>query len=424
LKSASTLTGTAENTYCGEFDTDVTTSLSGYRGACFPRAETNCVFEAFQIGTKPHGRDGRASMLIPILVLNYNGRHLLAECLPSVVKAAEQSRYECEVIVIDNDSTDDSLAWLQQKYPNLRVIRCENRALCSFNEVVPSLNCDVAVLLNNDVKLAAGAIDPLVEPLLRDLPAGDPNCFMTAPLCWQMDGQTCEGLKTSVRWRWGLVQATGRFPGHETAMYRADLTASAGAAMAIDCRVFTEIGGFDPLYLPGRIEDLDFCYRGFVAGFHGRYVPESVAYHHGMASFGPAYGHSGNDHLALRNTLLFQWKNLRHPAHRLRHWLTVPLRVVWDLARAPFVGRRRRLAFLGALFEAVSLWRKRRPQRAARGDTAREREFFRRFHPTVLLNGDPAAEIGAVRFYRIDTPDHTSKRQEEVDDLQHEEVSA
>ncbi len=361
-------------------------------------------------------------MLIPILVLNYNGRHLLAECLPSVVKAAGQSRHRCEVIVIDNASTDDSICWLAQKYPDMRVIRCENRALCSFNEVVPSLGSDVAVLLNNDVKLAPGAIDPLVEPLLRDTPTSDPNCFLTAPLCWEMDGDTCEGLKTSVRWRWGLVQATGIFPGHEAIIHRADLTASAGAAMGVDCRLFQEIGGFDPIYLPGRIEDLDFCYRGFLAGYHARYTPQSVVYHRGMASFGPAFGHSGNDHLALRNTLLFQWKNLRHPSHRIRQWLSLPLRLGWDLVRAPIVGRRRRLAFLNALLEAVSLWRKHRPQRADGAATPRELEFFRRFHPSRLLKDGAAPEIGHARYYRIDVPRQSSAPNETVDP-QPEEVS-
>ncbi len=343
-------------------------------------------------------------MPIPILILNYNGRSLLAEYLPTVLRAAEQSRHPCEVIVVDNTSTDDSVEWLAQKHPEVRVIRCENRALCSFNQVVPSLGCDVAVLLNNDVRLAPDAIDPLVEPLLRDSPAHDPNCFLTAPLCWQMDGRTCEGLKTSVRWRWGVVQATGRFPGHEAAVYQADLTASAGAAMAIDCRVFAELGGFDPICLPGRIEDLDFCYRGFLAGYHAQYVPRSVVYHHGMASFGPAFGHSGNDHLALRNTLLFQWKNLRHPRNRLRQWFGLPLRLGWDLLRAPVVGRRRRWAFLRAFLAASALWHKGKLRRAGRGSLAREIEFFRRFHPATLLAGTPAPETAALQYCRIDVP--------------------
>lgn len=352
-------------------------------------------------------------MLIPLLVLNYNGRSLLAECLPSIIRAARQSRHRCEIIVIDNDSTDDSTSWLGRKHPDIRIIRCENRALCSFNEVVASLACEVAVLLNNDVRLAPDAIDPLVEPLLPDGPARDPNCFMTAPLCWQMDGRTCEGLKTSVRWRWGLVQATGRFPGHETVVHRPDLTASAGAALAVDCRVFLELGGFDPLYLPGRIEDLDFCYRGFQAGYHAQYIPHSVVYHHGMASFGPAYGPSGNDHLALRNTLLFQWKNLRHPTHRMCQWVCLPLRAAWDVVRAPLVGRRRRWAFLRAFVAALASWRKHGPQPASPGDSNREKEFFRRFHPSVLLAAEPAGEIHTGHYLQTTSvrPDTTTRHE-------------
>ena len=48
----------------------------------------------------------------------------------------------------------------------------------------------------------------------------------------------------------------------------------------------------------------------WMAGWRGYYVPESVAYHRGFGSFGPALGESGCDRLALRNTLLFAWKNL------------------------------------------------------------------------------------------------------------------
>lgn len=332
-------------------------------------------------------------MRIHILVLNYNGRSLLAECLPTVIGAASLSRRRCEVSVIDNGSSDDSVEWLRRKYPDVGVILCENRSLCSFNEVVASLDADVAVLLNNDVKLSPSAIDPLVDPL-EPPPSGDPMCFMTAPLCWQMNGRTCEGLKTAVAWRWGLVQATGRFPGHEEVVDRPDLTASAGAAMAVDRRKFVELGGFDPLYLPGRIEDLDFAYRGFLAGYHARYVPRSVVYHIGMASFGPAFGLSGNDHLALRNTLLFQWKNLRHPAHAARQWICLPLRLVWDLARGPFVGRRRRWALVRAFLAARERWRANRPHRASTTGIAREREFFRRFHPRQLLTGQAIDDPG------------------------------
>jgi elongation factor G len=67
--------------------------------------------------------------------------------------------------------------------------------------------------------------------------------------------------------RRGLVQATAIFAGAEQIAGRSGPTASAGAALAVNRRVFCALGGFDPLYLPGRIEDLDFAYRGFLAGY-------------------------------------------------------------------------------------------------------------------------------------------------------------
>src|SRR3972149_4941748 len=100
-------------------------------------------------------------MLVHVLILNYNGRSPLAECLPAVVCAAAASRHRCEVAVIDNASTDDSVAWLAEHFPEVRVIRRPNRGLSSYNDVVALLPGRIAVLLNNDVKLDAGCLDPL-----------------------------------------------------------------------------------------------------------------------------------------------------------------------------------------------------------------------------------------------------------------------
>jgi GT2 family glycosyltransferase len=326
-------------------------------------------------------------MRVHVLVLNFNGRRLLGECLPSVVDAARASRHPCDVAVVDNDSRDDSLAWLSWHYPQVRVIRCPNRGLCSFNEVVPGLDGPVAVLLNNDVKLARDCIDPLVEPLLESRIDGDSSCFLTAPLCWLFDGATYEGFKTAVAWRWGLMQATALFPGHEAVIHAPGPTASAGAALAVDCAKFAALGGFDPLFLPGRLEDLDLAFRAYLAGYHARYVPGAVAYHRGMATFGEVFGESGCDQLALRNTLLLQWKNLRHPAHWARQLIGLPARLALELVRAPWVPAARRWAFARALRDALARWQQLRasPYRAV-SDVRREREFFRRFSPRRLAS--------------------------------------
>ncbi|MEX0710974.1 MAG: CDP-alcohol phosphatidyltransferase family protein, partial [Pirellulales bacterium] len=198
---------------------------------------------------------------------------------------------------------------------------------------------------------------------------------------WLFDGKTYEGLKTAVGWRWGLVQATARFPGHEPGALEAGLTASAGAVLAVDRQKFLELGGFDPLYLPGRLEDLDFAFRGYQAGYHARYVPAAVAYHKGQASFGPAYGHEGCHRLALRNTLLFQWKNLRHPLHVGRHLAALPPRILFDIARAPWARPGARLIFTRALCQALPRLTAclASPYRAPRAAAQSERLFFQRF---------------------------------------------
>ncbi|MFH1921080.1 MAG: glycosyltransferase [Planctomycetota bacterium] len=337
-------------------------------------------------------------MLVHLVVLNFNGRRLLQQCLPSVVDAARASRHPCDVTVVDNDSADDSIAWLTQHHPRVRVIRRPNRGLSSLNEVVPELEGPVAILLNNDIKLAPDCVDPLVAPLLdRELEDESP-CFMTAPRCWLFDGATYEGFKTAVGWRWGLVQATALFPGHEAVIGEPGLTASAGAVLAVDRRKFAALGGFDPLFLPGRLEDLDFAFRGYLAGWHARYVPEAVAYHRGMATFGPVFGQTGCDQLALRNTLLFQWKNLRHPVHRARQLAGLVIRLLFDLVRALWTPSDRRWALVRALLAALVRWRQMRPSSSrTKGAIKRERDFFRRFSARWLLVEGTTVQLSSQR---------------------------
>jgi N-acetylglucosaminyl-diphospho-decaprenol L-rhamnosyltransferase len=307
-----------------------------------------------------------------ILVLNYNGRALLRECLPSVVEAARRSPVECRVSVVDNGSTDGSLEALARDWPGVGVVREPNRGLASFNSALMRMDEEVVLLLNNDVKLEPDAVGPLLSAIDRNADA-----LFAAPLCWTFDGLGYEGMRTRVRTRFGLVQGLCRVPGHESLVDRPDLTASAGPILAVDRRKFLGLGGYDPIYFPGRIEDLDLGFRGWMAGWRGYYVPESVAYHRGFGSFGPAFGRRGCDRLAARNTLLFAWKNLSG-------WRLVS-HLAWLPARIAFALVSRRTTFALALFEALGRIREvasaRRKALAVgrEGWTARQEAFFRRF---------------------------------------------
>ncbi|AMV39845.1 glycosyltransferase family 2 protein [Planctomyces sp. SH-PL62] len=306
-----------------------------------------------------------------ILVLNYNGRALLQECLPSVLEAARRSPTPCGVVVVDNDSADDSRDWLARRHPDVRVIHLPNRGLASFNDALKEMDEPVVLLLNNDVKLAHDS----VAPLLRVFAERD-DAFFSAPQCWTFDGRLYEGMRTRVRTRFGLVQGMSRVPGHEAHVDRADLTAAAGPVLAVDRVRFLELGGYDPIYHPGRIEDLDLGFRAWMAGLRGYYVPESMAYHKGFATFAPELGESRCDGLAIRNTLIFAWKNLRG-ARLARHLGWLPIRLAGSMIR----GRR---TFARSFLEAASRWREvvkaRRDLHAGRdGWVERQEAFFHRF---------------------------------------------
>jgi GT2 family glycosyltransferase len=306
-----------------------------------------------------------------ILVLNYNGRALLAECLPSLVEAAAAAPIPCKVSVVDNGSTDGSIEELVRHWPGVGLFREPNRGLASFNKVLERLEEPVVLLLNNDVKLARDAIGPLVAAI-----EAHADALFSAPLCWNFEGDEYEGMRTRVRTRYGLVQGMCRVPGYRTWLARPDLTAAAGPVLAVNRARFLALGGYDSLYAPGRIEDLDLGFRAWMAGWKGYYVPDAVAYHRGLASFLPAFGRHGCDRLAARNSLLFAWKNLCG--------LRLAVHLAWLPARLAYALATWRPAFLQAFLEALprlgQVWSARKAHAVGQGDWGHRQEaFFRRF---------------------------------------------
>ncbi len=265
---------------------------------------------------------------VHILVLNYNGQQLLDECLPSVVACARAAQMPCRVTLIDNESSDGSVEFVREHWPDVTIEREPNRFLVSFNDVVARLDEPIVLLLNNDVKLSPGCVDRLAAPF-----ATHADCFATSPLCWTFDGRY-EGTLSDLVFRRGLVHTHLRPPAElGAARYPSPLraTASAGAVLAVNRAKFLALGGFDSLYLPGRFEDLDLAFRAWLAGWKSYFVPDTVAYHKGSASFGPHVGSRG-DELDARNALLFAWKNLREPRHVAAHGFFLTIRVLRALA--------------------------------------------------------------------------------------------
>lgn len=271
------------------------------------------------------------SKRVSIYILNYNGRDLLPECLPSIQRAANHSVHYVEIIVIDNHSPDNSLQIMRDQFPAIEVkMAKENAFLCSFNEFVTSDNSDIVVLMNNDIKVEDDFLDPLVRELEKD------DVFFASSYCLTFDKKHYEGGVSALIHRFGWWGTVSQNATELTAPKREIYTISIGASLAIKTSAFNELGGYDTLYLPGTLEDLDLCYRGWKRGWKGVYTPDSRIYHKGQASFKPRFGSSRIRKIATRNTMFFIWKNISDKRLLFTHVLWLPLRLLASLCRFDF----------------------------------------------------------------------------------------
>ncbi len=239
---------------------------------------------------------------VSIFILNYNGRDLLEEYLPSVMEAVEYDSGGHEIVVVDNLSTDDSVEFVERNFPGVCVKRMEvNRLFFSYNRVVKECKNDYIILLNTDVKV----VEPhFVSPLLRHF--SDPDVFAVMPKVLS-DNPSAEYLCRcpGVFWR-GFLKAEKRekFPGSGFTLF------ALGGAAAYDREKFLELGGFDDIYYPGYSEDVDISYLAWMRGWKIIFEPESVVFHKKGTTFKRTYKDDMIQAQEEKVAMLFVLKNI------------------------------------------------------------------------------------------------------------------
>lgn len=304
-------------------------------------------------------------MKVELVILNYNGGELFLECLASLQASLGKTRYPARLVILDNQSTDGSDRLAKIRFPGAEVIRmAENRYLCSYNDYLKQSDCDIALLLNNDIKVDPDFIDPLIEPFEKN-----PQVFMVTPKCLSFDGSKYEGGITRFRMHYGIFWASARYPGYEKDRDRASLTMAAGYG-AFDRKKFLELGGYDDLYLPGRLEDSDLCFRAWQRGWLLLYEPRSVIYHKGGVAFHKRFGERGTLRINHRNSFLFVWKNVRDPLYLVSHFFFLPFRLLFALIKG-------QMEFVLGFFDSLPLAPKAlRRRMGLRASQFSDREIF------------------------------------------------
>lgn len=261
-------------------------------------------------------------MRIGIVILNWNGVNLLKSHLKGVVDKSEDST----IYIIDNNSDDDSLEFVRQNFPQVKLIRLDkNYGFAEgYNIGLKHVNEDIVCILNNDVEVTDKWLDPIKRKLKEK-----GNCIIQPNI---MDFNNREyyeyaGASGGFIDKFGYPFCRGRIfytLEKNTNQYSDDkIFWASGACMIIPKRTFYELGGFDKSFF-AHMEEIDLCWRGFNKGIECFSSTDSVVYHVGAATLKE---NANKNYLNYRNSLIMLTKNL--PLNSLLYVLLI--RIILDM---------------------------------------------------------------------------------------------
>ena len=248
--------------------------------------------------------------LISVVLVNWNGKEHLDECLGSLQKQ-RSPKGGFEIILVDNASTDGSVEFVERAYPAVRVIR--NKANKGFAEGcnigARASGAEFVAFMNTDMRAGESWLEELHAPFLR----GDNGlaCTVSKSLSWDGKGLDFPGKHTSIL---GMNVPFRPWTCDKKDYSDEDyLLWGSGGNMLVRREVFLRSGGFDKDYFMYH-EDVDFGWRLWVMGYKVLYAPRALVHHKVGGSIAKATGKAGGRQyqyfLLERNTLMTLMKNL------------------------------------------------------------------------------------------------------------------
>lgn len=264
------------------------------------------------------------SLSAAVVILNWNGKKHLATFLPSVVKYSASAT----VYLADNCSTDDSVSFVQDNFPSVKLIQNpENGGFAKgYNQALVNLNEDIFILLNSDVEVTKNWIEPILQQM-----KADPTISIAQPkiksyrekeyfeyagaaggFIDQLGYPFCQG-----RIFQEIEKDEGQYDDNKEVFW------ATGACMFVRSAVFKALGGFDERYF-AHMEEIDLCWRAKNLGHRVFYIAESEVFHLGggtMQNTNPR-----KTFLNFRNSLLTLHKNDHSPYRSFK----ILLRLILD----------------------------------------------------------------------------------------------
>ncbi|MFN8005703.1 MAG: glycosyltransferase family 2 protein [Terriglobia bacterium] len=276
----------------------------------------------------PHSENSRPGNLdltkASIVVLNWEGRHLLEEFLPSVVAAVREDGRDHEILVVDNGSTDDSVSFLKAHFPEVRLVLLPTnmRYTGGNNAGIKAAKNDIVIFLNNDMQVDPNFIKPLLEGFDKE------EVFSVSCQVFFQDKERRreETGKTRARWIWGFLE-----PYHDQILSSdvdeklVPIFWGGGGSCAFDKRKVQSMGGLDRMYDPFYLEDTDLSYQAWKRGWKSMLAVDSVVVHRHRGTNKLKFGDNYVDNTIRKNQYLFIWKNITFLPWSLQHLFLLPI---------------------------------------------------------------------------------------------------
>lgn len=246
-------------------------------------------------------------MQIAIVILNWNGKALLEQFLPSVIQYSENA----DIYVADNASTDGSVSYVSKHFHQINIIQntVNGGYAKGYNDALKHINADVFCLLNSDVEVTKNWLSPIAATFIKD----SKTAIIQPKLLDynRKDYFEYAGAAGGFIDKYGYPYCRGRIFNtieKDNGQYNdtSDIFWASGACLFIRSNVFKALNGFDESFF-AHMEEIDLCWRAKNLGYTIKYVGNSAVYHVGGATLSNT--NPKKTYLNFRNSLFTLTKN-------------------------------------------------------------------------------------------------------------------
>jgi GT2 family glycosyltransferase len=293
---------------------------------------------------------------ISVVLPNYNGRHLLEENLPSLFSALKYHGAQSEVIVVDDCSSDDSVAFLTEHYPQVRtVVNSSNMGFsASCNRGIAATSKPFVCVANTDVTFCP---DYFVNTLRW---FEDTNLFAVKGdiYNWKDTKDNILNIErvSELYFRRGLLRFNNKVT-PDVDQFGFDLGKQfvlLGCCFVADRSKLVEIGGYNEVFAPYYWEDSDLALNGLAKGYNLKYDPDALVYHQLSSTINTTQSYIKRRTIAARNKYIFCWLHMASLGLSAKHrgflLLSLTLRFLildWKFYAAVWNAARRYRAYRG-----------------------------------------------------------------------------